>query len=358
MVLSKNIQTLAYLLILIIGLGYVLSIGSSLILPFIFAILLSIFILPLQKKLLTIVKSELLSIIISFLAITAPFVIVASIFSYQLYDIVEGLPGIESNLKKSATKSIKFLNESIPFININSSKIIKGEIDSPVSGSMIALRTGIVSTTSMFFSFAMTFIYSFFLLYYRDSFKNFLIVQFANRSKDEMLQVFNKIKKTVQSYVGGMGVVVIILTVLNTVGLYFIGIDYPLFWGALAGVLAIIPFIGTLIGGLLPLLYSISTSDYTWQPIAVATYYFAVQQLEGNFITPKVIGDKVNINPLFAIFALLFFGSFWGIAGVVLALPLISIIRIVFSYVEATKPLAILMSSNISKKSHKFSSFQ
>lgn len=173
-----------------------------------------------------------------------------------------------------------------------------------------------------------------------------------------MLQVFNKIKKTVQSYVGGMGVVVIILTVLNTVGLYFIGIDYPLFWGALAGVLAIIPFIGTLIGGLLPLLYSISTSDYTWQPIAVATYYFAVQQLEGNFITPKVIGDKVNINPLFAIFALLFFGSFWGIAGVVLALPLISIIRIVFSYVEATKPLAILMSSNISKKSHKFSSFQ
>lgn len=78
-------------------------------------------------------------------------------------------------------------------------------------------------------------------------------------------------------------------------------------------------------------------------------YYLFIQQLEGNFITPKIVGDKVDINPLFAILALLFFGSFWGIAGVILALPLISIVKIILEHFDETKALSILMSSDITE---------
>lgn len=356
MLKTKDLQTLAYGLFVTIAIGFLFIKGATILLPFIFACLLAIFMLPIYRKISKIIKYELLSIILCFLIILTPFILLALIFSYQLYDIVEGLPGIEQNLKKSVTRAIAYFNDAIPFVNLDPDKILKGDIESPVSGSMIALRTGIASTSSVLFGFAMTFLYSFFLLYYKDSIKNFLIFQFKKGKRSDVLSVFDKIKSTIQSYVGGMGIVIIILTILNSTGLYLIGIDYPLFWGALAGVLAIIPFIGTLIGGLLPFLYSISTSDYSWQPVAVGGYYFLVQQLEGNFITPKVVGDKVNINPLIAIMSLLFFGSFWGVSGVILALPLISIMRIVFSQIDDTKPLALLMSSNVADKSEMFES--
>jgi predicted PurR-regulated permease PerM len=136
--------------------------------------------------------------------------------------------------------------------------------------------------------------------------------------------------------------------------LWIIGVEYALFWGILAGFLAVIPYIGTLIGGILPFIYSLATADYSWQPGAVVVYYFIVQQIEGNIITPKIVGSDIDLNPLFSIFALIFFGSIWGIGGVILALPIMSIIRIVFDHIESTKALAMLMSSSISNHAQAF----
>ena len=147
-----------------------------------------------------------------------------------------------------------------------------------------------------------------------------------------------------------MALVVIILGVLNSIGLSFIGIEYAIFWGALAGLLSVIPYIGTLIGGALPFVFALSTAESSWQPYAVIGYYLFIQQVEGNLITPKIIGDKVDINPLFAIFSLVFFGSLWGVGGVVLALPLISIFKIILSQFDATKHISVLMSSDINNK--------
>ncbi|NNF34788.1 MAG: AI-2E family transporter, partial [Saprospiraceae bacterium] len=82
--------------------------------------------------------------------------------------------------------------------------------------------------------------------------------------------------------------------------------------------------------------------------------YGIVQQLEGNLITPKVVGDKVNVNPFAAIVALLFFGTLWGIGGVILALPAISIIRIILNEYEATKPISLLLGADIGDNAREF----
>ena len=104
----------------------------------------------------------------------------------------------------------------------------------------------------------------------------------------------------------------------------------------------------------MPALYSFATSDNPYEPLLVIVFYAIVQQIEGNLITPKIVGDKVDINPLFAIIAIILFGSIWGVGGVVLALPVISIVRIILEHFEETKPLALLLSSDIDSNSDQF----
>lgn len=351
---QNSLKNIAYLTIIVIGLGWLTSIATGIILPFLFAILFGIFLFPIDKKIQSIVKYDWLSILLSFLTVLVPLFLVGLLFIYQFLEILDSLPSISSSLEKGAEKALKWVHSIIPILDINVTQFLKENLSTSLSGPLRMLSSGVISSSSLIVATMLTFIYTFFILYYRNSIKNFIIFQFDKQFRPEIKETLTNIKLTIQSYIGGLFLIIITLSIVNSLGLWIIGIDYPLFWGTLAGILAIIPFIGTGLGGLLPFIYSLATYDHAWQPIAIIVFYGAVQTIEGNILTQKLVGDKVNINPLVAILSLLIFGSLWGIGGVVLALPLVSIFRIILSHFEATMPLAILMSSDIKKKAGEF----
>jgi predicted PurR-regulated permease PerM len=148
--------------------------------------------------------------------------------------------------------------------------------------------------------------------------------------------------------------VILILAILNSIGLLIIGVDYAVFWASLAAFLSIIPYIGTTLGGLLPFMYSFATATSWWQPVAVVGLYFGVQQIEGNLITPYVVGSNVKINPFIAIISLLIGGFIWGLAGIVLGIPIAAIIKLVFDHIDAFKPVGALMSRDLHKNEDVF----
>lgn len=322
--------------------------------PFIFATILAIFLYPINKKINKKIKYDWLSITLSFFSVLIPVSLIGMLFSYQLIEIIDSLPSISKSLKQGAESAINWIQGFIPAIKVDPAKYLTENIGSNIDGPINMVKQSLMSSTSFIIALFLTFIYTFLILYYRKSIKNFLLYQFEKQSRSDMRETLTKIKLTVQSYIGGLFIVIAILSVVNSLGLWIIGVDYPLFWGTLAGFLAVIPYIGTGLGGLLPFLYSLATADNNWQPIAIVIFYGIIQTIEGNLLTPKIVGDKVNINPLFAILSLVLLGSLWGIAGVILALPLISILRIILSQFEPTLPLAILMSSNVEHKADKF----
>lgn len=349
MTTSSRLQTFTYFLCSSLIIGYILYIGSTLIIPIVFAILLAVFLNPLENKYRSIFKLKWVSIIFSFLSLILPIILITTLFSYQLLNIMDSLPSIGEGMEKGVERLLSKLNSTFPFLKLDSQTIIPSS-ESDLKGPLKILGQSLVSTTSIIASTGLVIIYTYLFLYYKESFKNFLIYAFEKENRPDLKDTLNKIKDTIQSYIGGLGLVIIILSVLNTIGLSLIGIDYALFWGTLAGMLAIIPYIGTLMGGMLPFIYALSSAESSWQPYAVIIYYLLIQQIEGNFITPKIVGDKVDINPLFAILSLVFFGTFWGIGGIILALPLISIVKIVLSQFESTYSYAVLMSSDINSK--------
>lgn len=351
---SNTIQNIAYTLIIILILGWLSSIGSSILLPIIFASLFAFFLSPVNKFFIKFIKIRSLSILVSFLSVFILFSLVTAIFSVQLINIIDSLPSIGESFKDGIEKVLSTISQKLPFLNLDSNTFFKENASKFLAGPLDALSQGVIISSNILLNIALTFIYTFFILLYKRSIRNFAIFQFEKKSRPRVRETLNEIQETIQAYVGGIGIVMVILTILNTIGLSIIGIKYAFFWGALAGLLAVIPYVGTLLGGLLPFIYALATADATWQPIAVVIYYIIIQQIEGNIITPKIVGDKVDINPLVAIISLMIFGTLWGVGGVILALPIVSIIKIILSQFESTLAIALLMSSDIDSNHTEF----
>ncbi len=199
------------------------------------------------------------------------------------------------------------------------------------------------TTTTLFQLFVLP-VFVFFMLYYRTKVAYFIFRLVGRKNKPKALYVLRQISSVTASYMGGLLIVVLILAVLNVSGLLIIGVRYAIIFGILAALLNIIPYIGTFIGGSLPVLYVILTNpDPLPTAFKVVILFTAVQFLENNVITPNVVSNNIKLNPLAIIISLLLGNLIWGMAGMLIAIPMLAIAKIVMQNVNDLKPFAYLI---------------
>src|SRR5690606_20297153 len=138
---------------------------------------------------------------------------------------------------------------------------------------------------------------------------------------DSAKSVAQSINQSVRNYISGLFFVVLTVGILLSTGLYFLDIPYWLLLGILCALLTLLPYIGVFIGALLPITIAFLTKDSLFYPISVLVLFVLVQFLEGNLITPKIIGNAVNLNPIVLILGLLIMGALSGILGLILIIP-------------------------------------
>jgi predicted PurR-regulated permease PerM len=209
------------------------------------------------------------------------------------------------------------------------------------SGALLSGTLG--ATTSTFADLSLMPIFIFFFLYYRNFFMDFLNRILASTPNENILDVGYKVQAVVKNHIMGLFLVIVILAALNTVGLLLLGVKYAFFFGALAAFLNIIPYLGILIGSVLPITMALLTKDSIWYAVGVAAVFAFVQFLEGNFITPNIVGSKVGVNPLAAIVALILGGMIWGVAGMILSIPFTAILKVIFDHVPGLEPIGFLL---------------
>ena len=185
-------------------------------------------------------------------------------------------------------------------------------------------------------------VFTFFFLFYRDFFESFLKKIFPKTEGQVLTKVIEKTGSVVQGYLVGLLVVMLIVGVVNSIGFWWIGVDYPAFFGFLTGILLLIPYIGIWIGALLPILLSLVTLSPS-HALAVVAWVAAAQFIEANFITPLVVGSKVSMNPMVAMLALLCGELLWGIPGLILALPLTAVMKVIFDSIPSLEPYGFLL---------------
>lgn len=347
-----SFQKVAHFLIVLVILTYAIVVGKDILVPLVFGVLLSFMLKPLYNRISDLTGSRMLGAFASIIVASVPILLVGMFFGVQLQKVIRELPDIIAGVEEGVREIISKGGELFGFpVRQTDQYLTQGLQD--VSGALPLdfLSYSVSTTTSMLLMVSLTAIYCFFFLLYRRPFRKFLLQQFGPSLREDGSRMLNEVQAVAKQYFTGILTVMLILGVLNSLGLWLIGVDYPFLFGFLAALLAIIPYIGTFLGGLIPFLYSFASGDGYWQPIAIVGMYGVVQAVEGNIITPTIVGRSVNLNPIAAILALLLGEMIWGLPGMVVALPLLAIFRIVLDHIPNTQPLALALSDDFFNRS-------
>ena len=173
------------------------------------------------------------------------------------------------------------------------------------------------------------------------------LLNFIQTGEEEKLTViWDRILRQVSKYISIKVFVSLITGILFYVVSLIAGLDFALLWGVLAVVLNFIPTIGSIVITVLVTIMAIVQFAPSIGPILfVGISAIVIQNLIGNFLDPRLSGNSLNLSPFIILAALSVFGYVWGIVGMFLAVPLLSILQIICANVDATRPIAMLISS-------------
>ncbi|MDZ7808344.1 MAG: AI-2E family transporter [Gracilimonas sp.] len=327
----------------------VLTSAKFILMPLAFSAFLAMLLNPLVKVFEKLKMGKVLSIILSLIAVIIVLAGILSLISVQFAQFAERVPEVTEKLKALSAQAIGLLEEQLGLSQEEQSKYLEQGVNNLIDQSGNLVSSVVSATTNMFTVLGLMPIFIFFMLYYQEMYRTFFQKLFAAKRGDysHVDNLLNRIQEVTQNYLVGMLTVIGILAMLNTTGLFIIGLEHALFFGVFASLLAIIPYIGIIIGAFPPLLFALLLTDSLLTPLFVVIVFATVQFLEGNFITPKIVGSKVSINPFVAMVALIVGGQLWGISGMILFVPLIGILKVIFDQMPELKPYGYLLGNSI-----------
>lgn len=142
----------------------------------------------------------------------------------------------------------------------------------------------------------------------------------------------SRIDTTLAGYIRGQTNVCLFLAVFYSIGLSIVGLEFALFIGIATGILSFIPYVGSLFGFVTSIVLAFFQFDSFYQIAIVAGIFILGQVLEGSVISPKLVGDKVGLHPVWIIFGMLAGGTLFGFSGILLAIPITAIIGVLFKF--------------------------
>lgn len=332
-------------------LAFILAImhfGKDILIPLSFSMFISLLLYPLckffERKL-----PRILSILLTYVIVLVIITGIAYFFGTQFYHLFENIKNFGAHIQSSIDKFIKLIDNTIFHGRIDLAKIVRSNSYN-LLGTGKLIENTISTSTGIIASFIMIVVFTFLFLLYRSSFKKLILYHFPVDKKEDAARIIMTIQKVGQKYFFGLFLVILILGSLNGIGLYIIGLDYAFLFGYFAALLAIIPYIGTFIGGLLPFMYALINHTHPWTAIFVVLWYVFAQALEGNVITPNIVGSNVRLNPMIALLAIFTGFLIWGIPGMVLFIPGMAVLKVIFDNIESLKPYGLLLSSDFGRK--------
>ncbi|GAB2869925.1 AI-2E family transporter [Hymenobacter ruber] len=331
---------------LLIGLSllvFVLHKLDGVLLPILFAGLLSVLLLPLVVRLEKWKFPRIWAIIVTLLLLVAALAGLCYLFGTQLMTLRDELPKLQEKALVYFDQMQQWASEKFGYQPMSKEELIDSSMKSVKKsaggylGSTLSMTAAVLSVTTLIP------IYIFCFLYYRDHMRQFMFRFVAPDKRTTVLHTMDSIQTVVQAYIQGLLTVIVVVSVLNAIGLLLLGVKFAVFFAVFASVLAVIPYIGIMVGSAIPALVTLVETGSIGKAAAVVGVFMFVQFLEGNFITPMITGSKVSINPMAAIVALILGGELWGTPGMILSIPLIAVLKVVFDASKTTEPWGFLL---------------
>jgi predicted PurR-regulated permease PerM len=242
--------------------------------------------------------------------------------------LAEGEKWLETSFGIATEKQVQMINEAI-----DKSKWMVGETVTTVLGTVVSILIMPV--------------YIFLFLFYKTLILNFLFEVFAEENSNQVSDILNQTKSSIQSYMIGLLLEALIVAILNSVALLALGVKYGILFGVIGAILNMLPYIGGVIAIILPVLMSLATKDGYTTPLLIIAAYIVIQFIDNNILVPRIVSSKVKINALISIVVVLLGNALWGVPGMFLSIPFVAIVKIIFDRIDHLRPWGKLLGDEV-----------
>ncbi|MBO7556672.1 MAG: AI-2E family transporter [Alphaproteobacteria bacterium] len=280
--------------------------------------------------------ATVLVMVLALVVMVPAVILIVNMLDSQISTFIAAVPNYVSSLVKKFEPVLLRLQEEFPSLEpdrvkeymrsnmANNLKIFGKIIKSIVSGGM-----ALISLVSLIL---VTPVVAFYMLRDWDNFVTKIKGLLPRKYKKDIEEQAKEIDRTLAGFIRGQLCVCVILGSFYAIGLYLCGLDLGLMVGFFAGIISFIPYVGSISGFVLSICLAVAQFD-TWQPfVAVVAVFLVGQFLEGNFLTPKLVGDSVGLHPVWIMFALLAGGVLLGFLGLMIAVPVAAIIGVLLRH--------------------------
>ncbi len=276
--------------------------------------------------------ANLISIFLSIIVLLGFFFIVIPLIILQIITLSKDFPEIAAGFLKNLPQLFSFLNIDISHFVTNILDISTAELFNYLKDSLSFITdalqfvfSGAVSFVSVVVQIILGYIISF---YFMGSMKSFVksILSLTGQNHEKRRKLILDMSKVLFSYIRGVIIISTFVAVIMTIGVSILGISSPLLFGIISGVTNIIPYLGPILGGI-PL-FIVALSMGINKALLSIVLILIVQIIESNILQPKVMSKSVNLHPVTIIVGLLVLGKLFGIIGMVLATPLLSMFSV------------------------------
>lgn len=266
------------------------------------------------------------------LAVVAILLLLVPAMAGQLVDLIRRVPALVEALRGQFTELVAVIQARVdPELLARLETSLAGSTDQLVqwtTGLLGRVISGGVALFDLISLLVITPVVTFYLLRDWDRIIAKIDSWLPRRQADTIRQLARETDSTLSGFLRGQGTVCLILGIFYAIGLTLAGLDFGLVIGLIAGLLSFIPYLGATIGLVASVGFALLQFDDWLRIVIVAAIFFAGQAVEGNFLTPKLVGGRVGLHPVWVIFGLLAGGAIFGFVGVLLALPLAAVVGV------------------------------
>ncbi|MBN2616355.1 MAG: AI-2E family transporter [Bacteroidales bacterium] len=288
------------------------------------------------------ILSNILSILIGLVVVSG----VSFVIYKQVTLFLQDIPQMQTNVSHNINLIFKRINEVTGIQSNDLKNSVKQMTSNLLNFSGANLKNTFSQTFQTVFTIGIMPVYVFFLLYYRNKFKEVILMLVSSHRHKLATQIIDDINQLVIYYMSGVFKVVTILAVINSTGFLIIGLKHALFLGILAALMNFIPYYGTIIGYFFPLFIALFTMGSPVYAFLVLIQFAVVQFTENNILTPNIVGAHVKLNPFMIILAITLGGFVWGLPGMFIAVPMAAVLRVLGENIPAMAPIGYLLGSS------------
>lgn len=326
---------------ILVFISIILYFGRTIFIPFSFSLLISFILYPICKWLEKKGINRVFAILIPLFILTILFIGLLLLLYIQVKLISNEWPSIHIKITETTTQLAKYIEDIFGVNSANQLTYINNSLSS------LSVFPIVKSIAFSFFETAINLILlpllSALILFYRSILVNVVYQLFPSSFKRSIQEILIETIHEYYNFIKGMILVYLIVGLLNSIGLFIIGVPHAFLFGFIASILTFIPYVGIVISSILPIVVSWITFNSIWYPIGVIVVFTIVQALEAYLIFPLAVGKRLKINTL-VIIVVIFLGElFWGAAGMILFIPYTSILKLIADRSENLKALSLLL---------------